>query len=86
MTRTPFSIILDGAIRYVPAVILRSADYLPSKAMRKLKRNRELVNNLAKERVNSCVDGINKGMESGKDVLNQIGNLQANFGGLDADY
>ena len=73
MTRTPFSIIVDGTLRYIPGFIIRAADNIPSKAMKKLKRNRELVNELAKERIQSGLDLIRKGAEGKKDVLSQIG-------------
>jgi len=72
MTRTPFSIVADGILPYIPPWILRSLDSIPSKAMRKLRRNRELVNEVAKERVEFGLNDSRKGMGGGKDVLSQI--------------
>ena len=73
MTRSPFSIIADSLLRYIPPWILASLDSLPSKAMRKIRRNRELVNEVAKERVEYGLNDIRSGLVGGKDVLAQIG-------------
>jgi hypothetical protein len=83
MTRTPFSIVADGILPYIPPWILRSLDSIPSKAMRKLRRNRELVNEVAKERVEFGLNDSRKGMGGGKDVLSQIGTFHPSPSVLD---
>jgi hypothetical protein len=73
MTRSPLSIIADGVLHHLPTRVLQSFDNAPTKALRKLKRNRLLVQAMAKVQVESAMRNMESDKELGKDVLSQIG-------------
>ena len=73
MTRTPSSIIADEILPMIPPTILRVFDHLPTKRMRRLRVNRQLVSNLAEQLVRLSINLIHNELEPGKDILSQIG-------------
>lgn len=68
---------MGGVLRYAPPWLMSAFDYLPSKAMIKLRRNRELVADMARGLVQSSTDAMLRGVEGGKDILSLI--VQANL-------
>ena len=73
MTRTSSAILGDALLHYIPSFIFPLFDYLPTKAMKNLSLNRKLVNDLGRDLVNNAQGLLDAEVDTGKDVLSQIG-------------
>ena len=73
MTRTSSAILGDALLRYIPQIVFPLFDYLPTKAMKKISLNSKLVNGLGRDLVTNALSLLDAEVDTGKDILSQIG-------------